>query len=716
MSKITVLEQWQQRVKIEYIKLRLKKRLEHADGVKKAWKQNKQNVFDVKNADYKRLQEKGVSWTVENKLPSHESCMKKAIVTKLKEENDDDNDDDVQTCVINTMPAIAPIPRMYTWASTQQNIMVEDETVLHNIPYMGDNMYEEGEKFIDELIESYGGKVHGDSNILDDSLFIELVKALLKFEQKMIKTKIRKSQRNLQINEDDTSNDINQKIDIKMTEITDNNELKMPQSMHIFNAISSIFPDKGEPEALREKYILLMERLNPNLVLARSAPNIDDITAEYLPRERTMHSYHSLFCRRCFIYNCPLHRLHSNPDPKDIEKKGPNLKPFSEPCGTNCYKHFVNMEQKITATKTEIKEKQDDSQNSQEQLSVDSNDNKKQIEIDKQLAFALLNPEKTCEKNENAALWTGSDKSLFHTLREVFPDHPCAIAQILLTKSCQEVYKFAETEGCAFSNTNNDEDSAMRKKKNKKNRSWLHKNVQLKDYTTHNIAHNYEPCNHPGNECDDSCVCIKNKNFCEKFCQCSTECQNRFQGCRCKAQCNTKHCPCYSLLRECDPDLCLTCGANQFDTTEILCKNVNIQRRLRKHLLMGPSDIAGWGVFLNESVAKNEFISEYCGEMISQNEADRRGKVYDKYMCSFLFNLNYEFVIDATRKGNKIRFANHSMNPNCYAKILMVNGDHRIGIFAKEAIQPGEELFFDYRYRPTDQLRFVGKEREPETL
>ena len=102
---------------------------------------------------------------------------------------------------------------------------------------------------------------------------------------------------------------------------------------------------------------------------------------------------------------------------------------------------------------------------------------------------------------------------------------------------------------------------------------------------------------------------------------------------------------------------------------------------------------AGWGLYTKHSLPKGSFVHEYVGEVITQEEAERRGIIYDKLNMSYLFNLSSDYTVDATRKGNKLRYANHSSNaPNCEAKMIRVNGDMRIGLFAKVDIDAQSEV------------------------
>lgn len=241
---------------------------------------------------------------------------------------------------------------------------------------------------------------------------------------------------------------------------------------------------------------------------------------------------------------------------------------------------------------------------------------------------------------------------------------------------------------------------------------------------------------------NSACACSRDGNFCEKWCGCLGRCGNAFAGCTCKqGACRTRACPCFAAQRECDPDLCKRCShtSEHFTHTrrdgwpftdmcapvpeapaaptepsrararpDERCGNMRVLLRQKKHVQLGVSTVAGWGCFLRDGAAKNDLIGEYVGEIISQKEADARGKIYDNELgVSFLFNLNDTYVLDGHARGNKLKFANHSANPNCYAKVVMVRGDHRVGIFALRDIEPGAELFFDYKYERSKAPKWV---------
>lgn len=107
--------------------------------------------------------------------------------------------------------------------------------------------------------------------------------------------------------------------------------------------------------------------------------------------------------------------------------------------------------------------------------------------------------------------------------------------------------------------------------------------------------------------------------------------------------------------------------------------------RTSRYTLKIKRGLSGFGVFAGGPIKRGAFVVEYCGKIVSDEEAHR---VAGKY----LFRLDGGKTILGNDKANRAKYINHACKPNCEAEM----DGKRIFIYAKRAIQEGEELTYHY--------------------
>ncbi|XP_018328205.1 histone-lysine N-methyltransferase Su(var)3-9 isoform X1 [Agrilus planipennis] len=136
------------------------------------------------------------------------------------------------------------------------------------------------------------------------------------------------------------------------------------------------------------------------------------------------------------------------------------------------------------------------------------------------------------------------------------------------------------------------------------------------------------------------------------------------------------------------------------------CRNRVVQRGRNVPLcIYRTSNGCGWGVKCLRRIYTGEYVCEYVGEIISHEEAERRGALYDSQGRTYLFDLDFNsndnpYTVDAARFGNVSHFINHSCDPNLSVWAVWVNcldpNIPKLALFATREIAKGEELTFDY--------------------
>lgn len=79
----------------------------------------------------------------------------------------------------------------------------------------------------------------------------------------------------------------------------------------------------------------------------------------------------------------------------------------------------------------------------------------------------------------------------------------------------------------------------------------------------------------------------------------------------------------------------------------------------QKKVVVAKSEIHGQGLIILENVKKDRFVIEYIGEVISEEERDRREQHLGPDQNVYFFKGD-KLIVDAYYFGNEARFVNHA--------------------------------------------------------
>nr|CCA15310.1 histonelysine Nmethyltransferase putative [Albugo laibachii Nc14] len=140
------------------------------------------------------------------------------------------------------------------------------------------------------------------------------------------------------------------------------------------------------------------------------------------------------------------------------------------------------------------------------------------------------------------------------------------------------------------------------------------------------------------------------------------------------------------------------------------CGNRALHQRVYPRTELFHSFDKGFALRAKESIQAGQLVMEYVGEVINEQEKDRRleehARKHPQDRNMYIMELGNQIYIDARFRGSVSRFINHSCDPNCHLVKWRVCDLDRIAISALRDIKPEEELSYDYRFYTSEALQW----------